>query len=178
MKIVIAYGECDGLRGVDEDCAHALADRVRGAGHPVEIVVVPFSSLKSPQQQALACQLMPTDAYADALWALNFPACLLRHRRRRVWFTHARPFGIDSRAPVGSLRPLLLGFAGDLEVRVASASIAHTLGIADEAVVGLPPVMGCEIAGEAGSVYRDASQLQPALGRAHDDLAAWFEARA
>jgi hypothetical protein len=179
MRIIVAFAEYDGQPGVDARCAVALGERVVAAGHRVELIALPVSSSKSPQQQALAAQLMPSDAYGDALWALNFPACLLRHRRRRIWFTHSRPFGIDPRAPAGTLRSLLFdGVDGDLEVHVASDAIAETLGFGPESIRGVPPVAEHMIVGEVAVSFAGAASLAPELARAHVDLASWFEARA
>jgi len=179
MRIIVAFAEHDGQSGADARCAAALGERAVAAGHRIELVALPVSSSKSPQQQALAAQLMPFDAYGDALWALNFPACLLRHRRRRIWFTHSRPFGIDPRAPAGALRPLLFnGRDGDLEVRVASDAIAETLGLKPESIRGLPPVGEHVIVDGMAMLHDDPALLAPELERARNDLVAWFDARA
>ena len=137
MKIAIAYAERDGASWPDDGYAAAMEARLVEGGHSVERIVVPLASRRSPQEQALACQLMPTDAYADELWTLNFPACLLPHRVRRVWFTRAEPFGDDARAPSAALAPLLTGTAS---IRVACDALRRRLGLPEDGVeIGLPP---------------------------------------
>ena len=91
-----------------------------------------------PQEQALVCQTMPTDAYGDELWTLNFPACLLPHRVRRIWFTRAEPFGSDARAPAGALAALFAD--APTSVTVACDALRRRLGLTEDAVeIGLPP---------------------------------------
>jgi hypothetical protein len=134
MKVILAYAE---IAGVVPD--HALVERLdavaRARGSAVERIALPDCPRASPQQRALPWQLLPVDAYGDALWAVNFPACVLRHANRRIWLTRPEPFGSDPRAPVGALRALLRGRGeGALSIVAGDAALAAVLGLAGEDV--------------------------------------------
>jgi hypothetical protein len=138
MRVIIAYAEMDG--GARPDAAHAdaLAAQAHAAGHDVEHLVMPDNRAASPQARALPWQLLPCGAYGDELWALNFPACALRHPNRRVWFTRAAPFDGDTRAPQAALRALIDADQGSTVVFVEDAALARELGLEDCAQVAVP----------------------------------------
>jgi hypothetical protein len=154
MKVILAYAE---VAGVVPD--QALVDRLdalaRTGGGVVEHITLPDCPRGSPQQRALPWQLLPVDAYGDALWTVNFPACVLRHANRRIWLTRAEPFGSDPRAPVGALRKLLGERGkGALSIVVGDARLAAVLGLAGEDVEIAPAVAevpACPATAVAGS---------------------------
>lgn len=142
MNIIIAYAEVDGGLRPDAGHADALAALARADGHNVEHLVMPDCTAASPQARALPWQLLPCAAYGDELWALNFPACALRHPNRRIWFTRAEPFGSDPRAPQAALPALVDATQGNTSVFVADGALAQALGLDDFALVALPPYPG------------------------------------
>jgi hypothetical protein len=154
MKVILAYAEVAGLVP-DQALVDRLDALARAGGGAVEHIALPDCPHASPQQRALPWQLLPVDAYGSALWAVNFPACVLRHANRRIWLTRAGPFGSDPRAPVGALRNLL-GDRGEgaLSIVVGDAGLAAVLGLAGEDVEIAPAVAqmpACPATAAAGS---------------------------
>lgn len=146
MKVAIASVEWDADPGTEDGVAAAMALWLQARGHEAERIVIPMASRVPPQQSALACQLLATDAYADALWALNFPACALPHARKRVWFTTARPFA-PGRGPRLDDVAALLG--DEARVTVGCEALARALALPGVRV-GLPPGLGATAEHAAG----------------------------
>jgi hypothetical protein len=141
MKVIIAYTELDGSERPDAAFAAGLEELARTEGHVVEHLVLPDASAASPQARALPWQLLPCAAYGDAVWAINFPACTLRHASRRVWVTRPEPFGVDPRAPVQALRSLIDVTHGAVHLVVASPDLARRLELGTLVhEIGLPPL--------------------------------------
>jgi hypothetical protein len=142
MKILLAYAGMNGCQVPDAPLVARLEALARGRGHLVEHIVLPDRSDGSPQKRALPWQLLPIAAYGDALWAVNFPACVMRHASRRLWFTRADPFGIDPRAPLAALWPLIGGGDPDTSIVVSDGALAAALGLAAHDVEIELPVAG------------------------------------
>lgn len=128
VRILLAYS-ITGMGIVpDAELVSRLEARAREAGDIVEHIALPDRIGASPQQRALPWQLLPSGAYGDVLWAINFPACVLRHANRRIWFTRKEPFGEDLRAPVAALRSLLDGGGRAPSIVVPDGNLAEALG--------------------------------------------------
>ena len=89
MKIVIANNMVPFLWGGAEELAANLAKRIRGRGHEVELLRLPFkwepfSCL--PLEMLVARSLEVTNA--DHLIALKFPAYLIPHVSKTLWLLH------------------------------------------------------------------------------------------
>lgn len=91
MRIAIVNVQAPFVRGGAEYLADSLGARLRGRGHAVELVKIPFkpSSAEAVTDHILACRLMRLDPdLVDLVIALKFPAYLIPFENKRVWLLH------------------------------------------------------------------------------------------
>ncbi len=91
MKIAILNVQAPFVRGGAEYLADSLAERVRGRGHQVEIVRIPFKWYPPAAipEHMLACRMLRLEACEpDAVIALKFPAYLAPFPNKRLWLLH------------------------------------------------------------------------------------------
>jgi glycosyltransferase involved in cell wall biosynthesis len=91
VKIAIVTVQAPFVRGGAEYLADSLESRLRGRGHAVDVVKVPFKWYP-PQAVAdhmLACRLLRVEAGdPDLVIALKFPAYLVPFDNKKVWLLH------------------------------------------------------------------------------------------
>lgn len=91
MRIAIVNVQAPFVRGGAEYLADSLGTRLRGRGHSVEQVRIPFkaSSAEAVADHMLACRLLRLDPdLVDLVIALKFPAYLIPFENKRVWLLH------------------------------------------------------------------------------------------
>jgi glycosyltransferase involved in cell wall biosynthesis len=91
MKVGVVNVQCPFVWGGAEYLAESLVDRIRGRGHQVELIRIPFQ-WNPPDQIAahmLACRLLRVDAGGmDLMIAHKFPAYLCPFPNKRLWLFH------------------------------------------------------------------------------------------
>jgi glycosyltransferase involved in cell wall biosynthesis len=131
VRIVVATTQVPFVRGGAERLASGLCDALRGAGHDVELVAIPFAW--SPPERLLdhmlACRLLDLSegpaGPVDRLIALKFPAYLLPHPRKVVWLLHQHRQAYD----------LWESDLGDLSASPAGAQVRDVIRIADRELI-------------------------------------------
>ncbi|HET6576036.1 MAG TPA: glycosyltransferase family 4 protein [Fimbriiglobus sp.] len=91
MKVAIVNTHVPFVRGGAEYLADSLAGRVRGRGHLVEQVNIPFKWYPPSvvPEHMLACRLLNVGAgEPDLVIALKFPAYLAPFPNKRLWLLH------------------------------------------------------------------------------------------
>ena len=110
MKMLIATVQVPFVRGGAEILAETLCERLRDAGHTVEIVALPFRS-HPPERlldQMLASRLFDLSdscgETVDRVIGLKFPAYLVPHPNKVLWLVHQHRQAYDLWAdPQGDL---------------------------------------------------------------------------
>lgn len=89
MRIIVASTIVPLLRGGGTAIVDDLVARLRGAGHEVDTVLIPFASDQPTMtQQMLGLRLLEVSQAWDLLIAIRTPSYLLRHPNKVVWFLH------------------------------------------------------------------------------------------
>lgn len=111
MRIAVCHPHAPFMRGGAETHTEALAVALRGAGHDVETVTVPFkwyppSELVHQMGTWRSLDLTESNGIPiDLVVALKFPAYLVRHPNKVVWLMHQhRPAWDLWDHPAGDLR--------------------------------------------------------------------------
>lgn len=133
MKLAVVNNTVPFLRGGAEVLADALTDRLRRAGHTVELVRLPFT-WEPPERIAdgMLAAALTRIVGVDRVIALKFPAYLVPHDNKVVWLLHQfRQFYDlwDPHAPhdesTSSVREMVLR-ADDLELGGAVKIFANS----------------------------------------------------
>lgn len=91
MKVAIVNVQVPFVRGGAEYLADSLAARVRGRGHPVDLVRIPFKWYPEAAipEHMLACRMLRLESgEPDLVIALKFPAYLVPFPKKRLWLLH------------------------------------------------------------------------------------------
>jgi len=91
MKVALVNVQCPFVRGGAEILADSLAHRIRGRGHAVEQIKIPFKWYppRSIPEHMLACRLLRVDAgEPDLAIAFKFPAYICPFSKKRLWLFH------------------------------------------------------------------------------------------
>lgn len=140
MKVLVATSLVPFGSDPERELSEELAGRLRRRGHRVEFLRLPRSAAGGELADLVVARTLEL-SNTDHLVALSFPACLLRHPRKTLWFTSA----------------LADKHSGNAAARAASQSV-------DESLVSFATTAG--IAGAlAGSVGRGIPVLEVPSGR-------------
>lgn len=91
MKVAILNVQAPFVRGGAEYLADSLAGKIRGRGHEVEIIKIPFKwyPAEAVADHMLACRLVDLRAAEpDLAIALKFPAYLIPWDYKKIWLLH------------------------------------------------------------------------------------------
>jgi glycosyltransferase involved in cell wall biosynthesis len=91
MKVGVVNVQCPFVWGGAEYLAESLVERVRGRGHQVELIRIPFQWYPEEQVTAhmLACRLMELGGDGmDLMIAHKFPAYLCPFPNKKLWLFH------------------------------------------------------------------------------------------
>lgn len=101
MRVGIATVHTPGIYGGAEFHVEGLAEAVRGAGHMVHRISMPFffepmDAAARTMDQCMASDFLPYGGGAiDRLICLKFPAYMIRHPDKRVWLLHQHRSAYD-----------------------------------------------------------------------------------
>lgn len=91
MRVAIVNAQCPFVWGGAEYLAESLAERVRGRGHKVALIQIPFKWYPPDEIPAhmLACRLLRVDAGGlDLMIGHKFPAYLCPFPNKKLWLFH------------------------------------------------------------------------------------------
>ena len=120
MRVALVNVQCPFVRGGAEILADSFAQRVRGRGHTVEQIKIPFKwyPVQAIPEHILACKLLDVGVGdPDLVIAFKFPAYLCPFPRKRLWLFHqfrqayelwGTPFcGLPDTAPMRGIRAMI-----------------------------------------------------------------------
>ncbi len=132
MRVLIANVQTPFVRGGAEMLAESLRDALREAGHPAEIVTMPFKWYPAARiaDGMLAARLMEVGEWCggsvDRLIALKFPATLMRHPNKVPWLLHQYRGAYDMwGSPLGDLSNAADGRQARDAIRLADQGMAE-----------------------------------------------------
>lgn len=90
MRIAVVTVQVPFVRGGSEVLADALCGELRRAGHPVELISLPFSpqTAEGLLDSLASCRLIELGPEFERVIALKFPAYLVRHPAKVLWLIH------------------------------------------------------------------------------------------
>lgn len=101
MRVGIATVHTPGIHGGAEFLVDGLVEAVRGAGHAVHKISMPFffepmDAAAKTMDQCLATDFMPFGGgQVDRLICLKFPSYMIRHPDKRIWLLHQHRAAYD-----------------------------------------------------------------------------------
>jgi glycosyltransferase involved in cell wall biosynthesis len=145
MRIVVATVQVPFIAGGAESLAQGLTDALRAAGHPTEIVTLPFRFFP-PDEVARAMRVWESETFTrlnlyepDRVVCLKFPSYGLEHPDKIAWLLHQHREDTASAEVVDFDRRHLGGCRRFAISRRVAARLRDTTGLSSEVLYHPPP---------------------------------------